>query len=60
MYSMVMIVNNTVLYAWKLLREYISNVLTTKKNGNYVMCYRQMVIMMKVLAKATVVIICNI
>ena len=31
MHSMVIIVNNNVLRSWKLLREYILNVLTTKK-----------------------------
>lgn len=35
MYSMVILVNNTVLYTWKLLIEYILNV-PQQQNGNYV------------------------
>ena len=37
-YSMVTIVNNTVLYIWRLLRDYILKVLITRKKNNVWWC----------------------
>lgn len=39
-HSTVIIAKNSVLYTWRLLRKLISNVLTTKRNGNYVTGWR--------------------
>ena len=50
MYTMVTIVNNTVLYTWKLLKELIVNVLITRTK-------RQLCDMMEVLSNTVLVII---
>ena len=51
MYSMAIVVNNTVLYTWKLLVEYTLNILPTKKE-KWWSCH-----MLEMLANTMVVII---